>query len=562
MRPRPVVLLAAAVTVCAACTLTKKYLVDVSYWISDLVRGEGKIEGDAQEGEWTYRHPNGALAQKGNYVDDKQDGKWSYWYDNGQLEQQGFFLDGYRSGFWQYWNENGTKYAEGYFDEGYEEGHWKYYDGQGRLRCAGEFRRGKQADEWTYYHPNETASARGLFLDGDKVGTWRYWDADGAEAGVEQFSAPSGVVVVQQRRPDGSLERRGTMRDGELVGRWTAWHPNGTRRLGGDFVDGAPAGVWSAESAQGEFLAAGPVEEGDPIGGWSVREGEDGIVLVDASRARDRTSARPIAPDLTGNGAATIDDPIELTRAWLADIRAPMSGVERIVPEPEPVVEVEPPPALEEATEGKPEAPIKAQPFTFREVNEFEDYVDKYASESKVPPRSSGRYGPRKRTENRMREFEGTRLPITRFLNVAGRVLDVSKLNDKPLLLVILRGSVGRGREVCIYCTAQTIALAGAADQLEALANVVIVYPGPAAGLRAFQDAYASLGPEQKEIPFDLVSDLDERLVRALRIESDLADPTTLVLDRQGVIRFTYRGADIEDRPPLGLIVSELEKLR
>lgn len=562
MRLRTALSLAVALVLCAACTLTRKYVTDVyDYWVANFISGEGETDaGGLQQGEWVYTRTDGTVAVRATYVDDKQSGRVVDYHANGQREFEGFFQDGFRAGYWRYWNENGTPYAEGCFDEGFEEGAWTFHDEQGRPVCAGEYSRGKSAGEWTYFHPSGERSARGWFAGGEKIGTWRYWDETGAAAGVEDHGLPAGARLVRETWQDGGPRRMGLARGSEQIGRWIGWHANGQRRIGGELRDGVQEGTWTATDESGAFLAGGPVRRGVPAETWSVREGSE-VLLVDASSpARPRATVRPIAPDLTGSRPPD-GDPLTRVRRWIEEVARPID-------EAAPLESASPVPVavgLVEATAARREAPIVAQPFTKTDVEGFAEYRELYASRSLVPARSGGPWGgslPRNPSaDRRMPAVEGRPLPLTRFPNVDGRLVDLARNDGRPTLVIVLRGTVGRGREVCIYCTTQTIALADAAEELSRLAKVVIVYPGPTTAMRALQDAYVSMSPQDKRIPFDLVADVDERLVRALGIESDLADPTSLILDAEGVVRFTYRGADIDDRPSVGVLVNELEKL-
>ena len=120
-------------------------------------------------------------------------------------------------------------------------------------------------------------------------------------------------------------------------------------------------------------------------------------------------------------------------------------------------------------------------------------------------------------------------------------------LRGKNVLVVVLRGSVGRGREVCVYCTVQTQTLAERQGEFDDLnTEVVLVYPGPAAGLGAFKQAYESISSEMRAIPYYLVQDVGEQLVNDLDIGGDLAQPTTLLLDEEGLLHIHAPGAGID----------------
>jgi peroxiredoxin len=141
----------------------------------------------------------------------------------------------------------------------------------------------------------------------------------------------------------------------------------------------------------------------------------------------------------------------------------------------------------------------------------------------------------------------GQPLPQTRFLGTSGSVLDLAgyQREHRPLVVVLMRGFAG---QVCLYCAAQTVALCNHIDEFHAAgAEVVIIYPGPAESAPAFLSAVASLRKDPVSVPVAL--DVSLQLVRGLGVESNLAKPTSLVLDRAGVVRYAYIGQTMADRP-------------
>jgi hypothetical protein len=55
--------------------------------------------------------------------------------------------------------------------------------------------------------------------------------------------------------------------------------------------------------------------------------------------------------------------------------------------------------------------------------------------------------------------------------------------------------------------------------------------------------------------------DTDLTLTRALHIEDNLAMPTSILLDREGVIRWSHVAKDYADRPSAHEILRRIEKL-
>jgi peroxiredoxin len=107
-----------------------------------------------------------------------------------------------------------------------------------------------------------------------------------------------------------------------------------------------------------------------------------------------------------------------------------------------------------------------------------------------------------------------------------------------PVVVVVLRGWPGYQ---CPFCTAQFADLLAHADDFKAAqANVLLVYPGPAQGLRE----HATEFHKNQELPanFRLLVDPDYAFSTAHGLRWDARDetvyPATFVLDREGVVRF------------------------
>jgi len=118
------------------------------------------------------------------------------------------------------------------------------------------------------------------------------------------------------------------------------------------------------------------------------------------------------------------------------------------------------------------------------------------------------------------------------------------------------------GGQVCVYCTAQTKALADFVDRFAALdTKVVAVFPGPASGMEAFREAYRRTYGRGEKPPFELLYDADLALTRALHIEDNIAVPTSLLLDRQGIVRWSHVAKDHADRPSAKQILGRIREM-
>ena len=115
----------------------------------------------------------------------------------------------------------------------------------------------------------------------------------------------------------------------------------------------------------------------------------------------------------------------------------------------------------------------------------------------------------------------------------------LSELSVKEnVVLVVLRGWPGYQ---CPLCTKQVRDFAdAAADFAKAKARVVMVYPGPSDKLKAHAKEF--LGNTEWPKDFVFVTDPDFSMVSAYGLRWDAnaetAYPSTIVIDRKGIVRF------------------------
>jgi peroxiredoxin len=120
-----------------------------------------------------------------------------------------------------------------------------------------------------------------------------------------------------------------------------------------------------------------------------------------------------------------------------------------------------------------------------------------------------------------------------------GKRVKLSALTDKgPVVLVVLRGYPGYQ---CPICKRQVADLLEAAEKLQAAkASVVLVYPGPADGLRKRAEEFMAA----KKLPggFHLLVDPGYEFTNAWRLRwnapAETAYPSTFVIDSERKIRF------------------------
>jgi peroxiredoxin len=389
---------------------------------------------------------------------------------------------------------DGQPRRSGIVERGQPTGAWTYHDREGRIEARGSYMMGKPVGEWTWYHADGTPARSGSFTGGLRQGEWTRFH-------------PGGVVA-----------ERGAYADDRQTGPWRWFHPDGRPAGEGAFVDGVRQGPWRQWDAQGRLVADGRYERGLRVGPW--RDGPDRV------------------EDL-GPAPATVAAAVPVTAT------APPPA---IAPPAEPSIAQQRPPA-----EPLPSSPPVIPGFwTVAEERVASTILARAAGQAfdsngyDAPP-------PPPRTVS---PLIGTSLPRTRFLAADGAVVDVAALNreGRSVVLVLQRGFSG---QICIYCAAQTAALADALPRFRARgAEVVVVFPGPSETIPAFIAAVQTLRTDPPPMPVCL--DVDLGLVRGLRVEDAVAKPTALVVSPAGRITYAHVGRDKTDRPSVEELLDAL----
>ena len=516
-------------------------------------RAEGEIVAGRQQGEWNFFFESGRAQARGTYREDRRHGHWTFWHENGAVEMEGEFLDGLRAGYWRYGRPNGKPLMEGYFHEDHEIGEWRYYDEEGRLREAGDRDGSKSVLRWTTYYADGRTKSEGMFFDNVAVGKWSSWDSTGHRS-EREYALPDDCRIVRESWPDGKLRRNGVTRNGKPVGRWSSWHPGGTRRMAGDFGDGSRGGVWLAHGFDGKPMASGRLDRGRVSGPWLVR---------DANGVRSKRFADRPAPVWSGNWSTERDlsgrPLISLVETWLGEIRSPARAPARLVRR------VEAGTPRSRPVPGKPSPTVHPPNFwTVRDRANYKRFVDAL---SRVRPKGTGGSYSRRVGKGSPLRATGSRLvgsrPPGRGAARCGRgKLKLGEVRGKRIVLVVLHGF---GGEVCPYCCAQTEVLH---DQFEKFrerdTEVFVVFPGDRGRLDRFLETYARTVEQEGNPNYTAFFDPDLKLVDSLRVrwqKKNLAQPTAMVIDRSGVVRYAFVGEKLEDRPTIASLVSAIDDL-
>ncbi|MFM2091925.1 MAG: hypothetical protein RLZZ127_2414 [Planctomycetota bacterium] len=381
----------------------------------------------------------------------------------------------------------------------------------GTPRRAGTVERGQSTGPWIYHDREGRVEARGSYMMGKPHGEWCWYHADGSPARSGTFAGGMRQGAWISYHPGGVVAERGAFADDRQTGPWLWFHPDGRPAGEGAFLDGVRHGPWRQWDAQGRLVADGQYERGLRVGPW--RDGPDRVEDLGPAPATAAVAA-------TAGAAAAAEPP-------MAQQRPPSEPL----PTSTPVI-----PGFWTVAEERVAGAVLARAAGRDAVFTVGDYD--------APP-------PSPRQESRL---VGIPLPRTRFLSADGAVVDtrVWQRQGKSVVVVLMRGFSG---QICLYCAAQTAALADAAERFRAKgAEVVVVYPGGAETVPAFLAAVATLRKEPPPLPVCLDADLG--LVRGLQVEDALARPTALVVGRDGRIAYAHVGRDKTDRPSVETLLA------
>ncbi len=451
------------------------------------------------------RDETGRIARAGTTTDRLQTGPWVYFHANGAKKAEGPWVQDKQEGLWTWWNDQGQVEIRGSYLHGLRTGPWERFHPSGSSSATGAYQDDRQHGLWTYRDPAGQMRSRGTFHRGVERGLWQlgdehaglYWD--GVRVGPWWYRNPGGTPILVELPPPAGQTARWVLQDGVPV--WEV--PGLGLRLEWPTADGSLAFRW---------------RQGD--------QGDEGRMAV--------AGAVPLP-------SALIPPPPAASLPQL-----PVAAPVPVVPTPELPVERSP-------------SPTQPALLTEREREVAQELISTYThgqnpfgvSEYEVssgPIQVGG--------DPAGQSLLGRVLPQQRFLSSTGRVIDLAA-PQRPTVVVILRGFSG---QVCIYCATQTAAIGRQIERFRtAGVDVLVVYPGPTEAVPVFVEAVKSLRHESLPMPIGL--DVSLLLVRGLGIEENLARPTSLIIDRTGIIRYAYVGKTGADRPSVDDLLRNAEKL-
>lgn len=523
---------------------------------------------------------NGRVLKKGEYVNDVRVGPWVEYHEGGTTLKSSYtIVDSKREGLFSSYHKNGRLEAEGQFRAGYEFGTWRFFNARGQRVEEGAFLNGLRTGRWVTYLDDGKPKVDGLWHRGGRVGRWLVSQGDGEPKSIE-YPMPAGLQWVAERWEEGGqLRRSGFLEGGKKVGLWQTFHRSGQPRATGALVDGVPSGPWTFVDDEGYVVAEGAMERGRPSGTWKTREAG---TLVDTDAATFR-SGLPIGGEWSTSDLVRGSSPTVVAATWLEEAITPaeVPVVASDEPSEEPVealadLSEADQAAIQEASAPAP-VPVTVQPFTPKEQEFFETFVDYLSGDESVDRQTlSSIYAPSggagagdAQAEafpepigdvERAEPYIGKPLPREIFRTEDGEDFNLIEHRGNKVVLVVLRGF---GAKICPYCVAQTKAMAeeGAIKEIEKRNAVLeVVYPGTKNGFEAFQRAYKLLTRSDKRA-YGMKYEDAWVVAEELRLAGNKVTPSTFILDEFGIVQYAYIGTEAKDRPPLNLLLEELDKM-
>ncbi len=146
------------------------------------------------------------------------------------------------------------------------------------------------------------------------------------------------------------------------------------------------------------------------------------------------------------------------------------------------------------------------------------------------------------------------------FTDTDGKQVAVKNyLGNQNLVIVFTRGFSG---SLCPFCKTQTSRLVANYEKFsDAETEVLVVYPGTKDHLEEFITAAKTSDKGQVDaVPFPIVLDEEFEAVNFFDIKSNLAHPSTFVINKKGQVKLAYVGQDSSaDRPSVAAILGKLK---
>jgi len=130
------------------------------------VISEGKMNGKAYVGKWTYYHnKSDAIMSVENYNEKGElNGEKLVYYENGQLAEKSNFVNGKQEGPSTVFSEKGVVIKEFLYENDELHGMSRYYNNSGQLVAEGAYKRGQKHGVWKYYEDGKLKEEKNFTL--------------------------------------------------------------------------------------------------------------------------------------------------------------------------------------------------------------------------------------------------------------------------------------------------------------------------------------------------------------------------------------------------------------
>ncbi len=259
-----------------------------SYYENGAVKNKGYFVNNVSIGDWSYYYESGELRMIGNVTEGKNNGLWEYYYESGGKKMEGHLVEGKRSGNWVIFSANGTKQSEGRYEDNLRVGIWKYYASSGGLKASEEIKDdfsiyteyyisgekkaiGKKFNDekqggWLFYYEDGSLQAKGVYKEGKKFGPWKYYAESGLTKAEGNYINDLTDGIWIHYFESGAVKSKGKLYKGQKDGEWSLFYENGT--LKGEAIYELGNGDYKEYYKSGALKLKGKVANGRNQGNW------------------------------------------------------------------------------------------------------------------------------------------------------------------------------------------------------------------------------------------------------------------------------------------------------
>jgi|GEM_PF-2126128 len=146
----------------------------VSYYETGAEMARAMFDDGEMDGMYQAWHPNGQLAESGNYSHDKKDGVFTTRTPDGRPLTEESFRNGALNGSTKIWFDNGQLMVDATYVNGVRHGMAVTYYENGQMRTRGEFKNGAYHGKWQGWYPDGSLQKVAEFDEGEELSRQDY----------------------------------------------------------------------------------------------------------------------------------------------------------------------------------------------------------------------------------------------------------------------------------------------------------------------------------------------------------------------------------------------------